>query len=199
MKRLLASGREELARSGAVGFNIEQVLRKSKVSRSSLYHHFQGREGLLVALELERVYTDLLRELDLMRTCMLETTDLSAMFGAIEFALTVAGQEAGKARRRQRVETIAAGNHSRAIRQVLVEAQIKGSQYFAETLQAAVDKGVFTLAAPVDGVSYLIQSLFVGRILVDLTDDDRLDKEWVNATMVVLRHLIKPVESAHHR
>lgn len=192
-ERLLEFGRRELASAGAVDFNIDRVLRKSKVSRSSLYHHFQSREGFLVALEFERVYSDTMRDMDLMRVFMLESSDLNAMFGAIEFALAVAGEEAGKVRRRQRIETLAAASRSPAILRLLAEAQITGSQHFAETLQMAADKGVFALSAPVGGVSYLIQSLFVGRILVDLTGDKQLEAEWVATTMNVLRHLLQPV------
>jgi len=191
-ERLLQFGRQELASAGAVDFNIDRVLRKSKVSRSSLYHHFQNREGFLVALEFERVYSDTMRDMELMRTFMVGSTNLNAMFGAIEFALALAGEKTGEVRRRQRVETLAAASHSPAIHRLLADAQIKGSQHFSETLQMAADKGAFVLAAPVDGVAYVIQSLFVGRILVDLTGDERLNAEWVTTTMVVLRHLLQP-------
>lgn len=187
---LLKHGRDELERSGTVNFNLDTVLRRSKVSRSSLYHHFTSREGFIVALEFERSYARQMRELELMRAFFTNATSDEQIFVTFEAGLVAAGKSDGRLRRQHRVETLAAAMRSDQLRKMLANAQVEGTAYFKETLKQAADRGVITLRAPIDGVAYVMQSLFVGRILVDLVDDQQVDADWVTAAMTTIRHLL---------
>ena len=187
---LLKHGRDELERSGTVKFSLDTVLRRSKVSRSSLYHHFTSREGIIVALEFERSYARQMRELELMRAFFASAADDEQIFLALEAGLVAAGKSDGRLRRQHRVETLAAAMRSDQLRKMLANAQVEGTAYFKETLKQAADRGVITLRAPIDGVAYVMQSLFVGRILVDLVDDQQVDADWVAAAMTTIRHLL---------
>lgn len=189
-ERILRFGRDELAKSGAIEFNLDRVLRRAKVSRSSLYHHFGSREGLIITLEVERLYDEVMQEMEILRAFLLGSSDREEIFGSIEFALAMAGEEAGRLRRRHRVESLAAASKSPGLRTLLADSQAAGSHHFAETLRLAAERGTFVTTVPVGGVSYVIQSLFVGRILVDITDDPAIDREWVAAAMSVIRHLL---------
>jgi len=183
-------GHDELERVGAVEFKLDRVLRKSKVSYSSLYHHFGSREGFIIALEFERVLADQMRDMELMRMFLLGSDEPRKVFEAIEFALAVAGEEAGRLRRQHRVESLAAASQSRRLRERLAEAQVIGSRHFAETLRLAAEKGVFNITLPIDGVAYVVQSLFVGRILVDITGDKVVDQQWVTTAVATIRYLL---------
>ena len=187
---LLKHGRDELERSGTVEFSLDTVLRRSKVSRSSLYHHFTSREGFIVALEFERSYARQMRELELMRAFFTNATSDEQIFVTFEAGLVAAGKSDGRLRRQHRVETLAAAMRSDQLRKMLANAQVEGTAYFKETLKQAADRGVITLRAPIDGVAYVMQSLFVGRILVDLVDDQQVDADWVTAAMTTIRHLL---------
>lgn len=189
-ERILRYGREELVKSGAIDFNLDRVLRRSKVSRSSIYHHFGSREGLIITLEVERLFDEVMQEMEILRAFLLGSSDHEEIFGSIEFALAMAGEEAGRLRRRHRIESLAAASKSPGLRSLLSESQAAGSHHFAETLRLAAERGTFVTTLPVDGISYVIQSLFVGRILVDLTDDPTIDREWVATAMSVIRHLL---------
>jgi hypothetical protein len=39
-------------------------------------------------------------------------------------------------------------------------------------------------------VAYLVQSILVGRVLVDLVDDAGIEREWVAAAIAALRRLL---------
>ena len=183
-------GREELERSGTVNFSLDTVLRRSKVSRSSLYHHFTSREGFIVALEFERAYARQMRELEGMRAFFAAATSDEQIFSALEAGLVAAGKSGGRIRRQHRVETLAAAIRSEELRKILASAQVEGTAHFKETLEQASARGIITLRAPIDGVAHLIQSLFVGRILVDLVNDQQVDADWVSAAMTTIRHLL---------
>ncbi|MFZ9707308.1 MAG: TetR/AcrR family transcriptional regulator [Ilumatobacteraceae bacterium] len=190
MEVLMRYGREELERSGTVRFSLDTVLRRSKVSRSSLYHHFTSREGFIVALEFERSYARQMRELEGMRAFFTVATSDEQIFSALEAGLVAAGESAGRLRRQHRVETLAAAIRSDDLRMILASAQLEGTAHFKETLEQVVERGIISLRAPIDGVAYLIQSLFVGRMLVDLVDDQQIDADWVSAAMTTIRHLL---------
>ena len=188
--RLLDFGHRELAEHGAVDFNLERVLRRSKVSRSSLYHHFQNRAGFITALEVEIVYRDLMADLEVMRSFILGSSDVEEVFASIEFALAASTGDEARRRRGHRVQSLAAGYSNPELRRILANAQRDGTAHFAETLQMAVDKGTFVVDQPIDGVAYLVQSILVGRVLVDLVDDAGIEREWVAAAIAALRRLL---------
>jgi AcrR family transcriptional regulator len=168
------------------------VLRRSQVSRSSLYHHFANREGFIAALEFENSVRRNMTEMEQMRTFILGSADREQVMQAIEFALAADGGESARARRQRRVESLAASGYSKQLREMLKEAQIAGSQYFAETLRLAVERGLVDTKLPVDGIAYAIQSMLVGRILVDITEDQSIDRNWAVTITEAIRHLLSP-------
>ncbi len=184
--------RKELDSVGPVKFNLDRVLEKSGVSRSSVYHHFGNRDGLVAAVETQRSVEEQQAEMDLMREFILSAQSSQQIFDAIEFALTVAAERDGAQRRSRRISRLTASHTNPALALAIHKAQVEGSQHLADTLEAARAKGLIAPIAPLLGISYVIQSLFVGRILVDVAEDKDIDAQWVSATMSTLRHLLNP-------
>jgi AcrR family transcriptional regulator len=183
-------GHEELERSGAVNFNLDTVLHESKVARGSLYHHFKSREGFIVALEFERSFTRQMKELEIFRTFFYSASSDEEIFQALEVGLIAAGRNEGKLRRQHRVESLAAALRSSELQRILADSQVEGTAHFRETLENTAKRGIISLRAPIDGVAYLLQSMFVGRILVDLVEDKKVDADWVAAAMTTIRYLL---------
>jgi AcrR family transcriptional regulator len=192
MQRLLKFGREELEQAGAVGFNVDRVLRRAKVSTSSLYHHFGNRDGFIVAVEFERSYNDLVREIEMLRTYVVSTDDPDALIKASEFVLTLGGEPRGKERRRHRVETLAAATRNPALRRMLSDAQREGTAKYMDVLRLAMEKRGGEPHYPIEGIAYLVQSILLGRVLVDLTDDDELGKAWETTALGAIRAVLSP-------
>jgi AcrR family transcriptional regulator len=184
--------RKEIDKVGPVKFNLDRVLEKSGVSRSSVYHHFGSRDGLIAAVETQRSVEEQQGEMELMREFILAAKSSQQIFDAIEFALTVAGDTQGAQRRSRRISSLTASQTNPALALALHNAQLEGSQHLADTLEAARANGLIDPIAPLLGISYMIQSLFVGRILVDISEDKDIDAQWVSATMSTLRHLLNP-------
>ena len=179
MQRLLKFGRAELHRSGAIGFNVDRVVRQSKVSASSLYHHFGSRDGFLAALEFERSFEEIMREMEMLNKYITESDDPEALFKVTELVFSHSGNPTSQERRRHRIETLAAASHNPGLRQM-------------EVLQLAVMKSGAKLEQPIEGIAYLIQSLLIGRTLVDLMDDSNLSTAWEQTALAALRGVLAP-------
>ncbi|MEY3054995.1 MAG: hypothetical protein RL550_1518, partial [Actinomycetota bacterium] len=84
---VLEHARAELEASGPVRFNLDRVIESSDVARSSVYHHFGSRAGLIATIELEHWVESQASELRGMRKFLLEANDFDEVLGAIEFAM----------------------------------------------------------------------------------------------------------------
>lgn len=190
MQKLLKLGAEELARTGTIDFNVDRVLRRAKVSTSSLFHHFGNRDGFLAALEYERAHANMMREIDMLRSFILSTDDPDAIVKAYQFALSLSGDGLGRERRRQRIESLAAAGHNAGLRRILIDFQRNGTAQYIEVLRLAIEKRGEASSFPIEGIAYVMQSLLLGRILVDLMDDDELAKAWEETALGAVRAVI---------
>ncbi len=176
--KLIEFASKELDRVGPVKFDIDSVLRKSKISKGSLYHHFGSKNGLLVAVETHqftKYLTDqntLLR--DLVETCQSADDFLSLMIAVIK----ISGSPEGRDLRKKRIRAIVAAQHDKELAEFVKTEQIKDSNYLAETLQIAKDRGWLMPDVDVLATSYWIQGLFIGHIMLDITGINDLDDAW---------------------
>lgn len=189
---VLRHARAELEASGPVKFNLDRVIESSGVARSSVYHHFGSRAGLIATLELEFWVDQQAAELRGLRKFLLEATELEEVFGAIEFVMRVDGGPEGRQRRSRRISSLVAADGIPALATTLREAQISGTTHLAETLRMLQERGTISPSVDLDGLAYFIQSILVGRVLVDVGDEEGVDQKWVDVAMTTLRHLFAP-------
>jgi len=189
---LLEATVEQLNEAGESEIRLENILAAADCSPSSLYHHFGNRDGFIVAVEFERSYGEIVREIDMLRTYVLSTDDPDALTKATEFALTLAGEPRGKERRLHRFETLAAAGRNPALRRMLADAQREGTAKYMEILRLAMEKRGETPRYPIEGIAYLVQSILLGRMLVDLIDDDELGKAWETTALGAIRAIHSP-------
>ncbi|MEY3091236.1 MAG: hypothetical protein RL413_595 [Actinomycetota bacterium] len=181
--------RAELDKYGAVKFNLDRVLEKSGVSRSSVYHHFGNRDGLIATVEVDRGLEDTLKEMEILRSFLLSSDNLEQVIGYIEIALNADDDKAGRLRRRRRIALHAASEHNKALASSLSNAQAEGTAHLVETLQMMKDRGIIDPSAPLPGIASAFQSLLIGRIYADMTGDDQSD--WVQAALVAIRAMLE--------
>lgn len=189
---VLRHARAELEVSGPVKFNLDRVIESSGVARSSVYHHFGSRAGLIATLELEFWVDQQAAELRGLRKYLLDANDFDEVFGAIEFVLRLDGGAEGRARRARRISSLVAADGIPALATTLRDAQVSGSAHLAETLRMLQEKGSISPNVELLGLSYFIQSILVGRVLVDVGDESGVDERWVDVAMATLRHLLAP-------
>lgn len=191
-ERILDHAEKELTNAGLVNFNLDRVILESGVSRSSVYHHFGGREGVIAAVETRWLVNSLgdgYRDMDEMFS---RITSGEEAFRLIEIGVTIAGSAAQREMRERRISTLAMSRTSPATRKILVDTQVKGTRDFADMIRRGRDSGLFDPVEPIDGIAHLIQSMLLGRILVDIVQDPGADDAWTKATIETLRLLLRP-------
>ncbi len=190
---ILKIAKAELEAHGPVKFNILRVIEESGVSRSSLYHHFSDRNGLITAIEVERYIEEIRFSNEMLRLVISSATSGARVFESLEVALLAASSTEGRQQRAHRIAVIAAAQSIPALQQALVEQSESGDAYLAETLEIARAKGLVATSAPMLPIARMISTLFIGRIAVDGFESEETDGAWVKMTVEILRFLLQPV------
>ena len=192
ISKIVEFAAKELDEVGAVQFNLDRVIEKSGVSRGSIYHHFGDRDGLIVAVEVSETVQILTSGNERMRRLFSEAHSGEEIIQGIESAIRAGDRGRGRNYRRRRIAGLATAQHSSAIAQALAEVQVSETAYFVETLRIGIDKGFIQPCEPLVGTADVIQSLLVGRILVDILNNEERDETWVLAAIEVFRALLRP-------
>lgn len=191
--RILQAAEEEMAEHGFVKFSVDGVIERSGVARSSVYHHFGGRDGLISAVETASTMKSLERGTAEFEKVLEELTSGEEAFALIEFGIRMFRSSENRQRRQRRISTLAAAQSAPAIREVLAKEQRLGSENLARVLAKVKERGLADPVEPLLGLAYVIQSLLVGRILVDISDDEDLDQQWEDAALSTLRLMLRPL------
>ncbi len=192
MSRIIDFALTEFNKFGPDNFNLDRVLEKSGVSRSSVYHHFGGRNGVIAAVEAKLVEKDV----DLNNIGLREFVNVASrateVLEVIKMEIAAGSKQEDKETRQRRVRTFAAAQGSDLLNQVLHSKQREATEYLCETLQIATTKGLIKPRVPEMAIAHLMLSLLFGRILVDLVGSENCDQLWTNATLESLEYLLNP-------
>lgn len=191
-KRIIHFAQQELESAGLVNFNLDRVIEASGVSRSSVYHHFGGREGVIAAVETEFLRSSLDAGMTELTELLSKVQTGEEAFTLVELGVLVSGSEKQKAIRRRRISTLAMVPNSPTTKKLLVTLQGPGTERFADLLRDLRDRGLCQPIEPIEGTAHLIQSILLGRILVDILEDPVTEAQWSQTVSQTLRFLLQP-------
>jgi len=191
-QHILKCAQAELEKYGPIKFNILRVIEESGVSRSSMYHHFGDRDGIIAAVEVERLISEIRYSNEMLRLALSAATSGETTFELLEQALLFASLPEGRQSRAHRVAVIAAAQNIPQLQESLVENHIFGDEYLAKTLEIVQSQGLIKMTQPSIDIARFISSIFIGRITVDGLKSDEVDAAWVKTTVAVLRFLLNP-------
>jgi len=192
MRIVIEHARAELDQHGPVEFNLDRVLEVSKVSRSSVYHHFGNRAGLIAAAEIQDSLEQFRRQLDTIRAVLDDSSTSEEMLTTLEVALAADGVPNSRRRRQRRIADLAVSQSNEMLNYAMAATQVDGTRELALILADGVERGLIWPEVPLDGIAYWLQSVLVGRILVDLANDPQLDDDWVATAMAAIRAVLCP-------
>jgi len=192
MSRVMKFAVAEFNKVGPDDFNLDRVLEKSGVSRSSVYHHFGGRHGVIAAVEAKLVEKDIDVNNIGLREFVNVANNAQEILAVIKLEIAQGSKQEDKVTRQRRVSTFVAAQRSELLYEVLQSKQRQATEYLCETLQIATSRGLIKPRVPEMGIAQIMLSLLFGRILVDLVGDETSDQLWTQATLESLEYLLNP-------
>ena len=193
MQTLMDAAISELETHGESGFDMDSVLNQTGVARSSLYHHFDNKAGLIAAAEIEIIRSSMHEENVMQRKMFEQCTSFKELFDIVTLFMRAESPDRGVDVRRSRTRLMTAALHNRKVQEAIVEAQQAESRYYAESLAIAQNNGVIRKDIDILAVSYWIQGQFFGRILLDLGEENfEIGAQWVETSLIALEAVLSP-------
>lgn len=184
---------DELRAVGPANFNVDRVQLTADVSRSSLYHHFGNREGLIVAATIQEIYEELNTGIIELRKFAESIDSGQVIVDYIKAAILGTSSQERRQKRLTRAGTFAAGRHSEMVAQALGDTEAKNLANFIELLVYTRERNLLNPREPLEGTIAVISSMLMGRIVVDFIDDKSVESGWVTVASDVVQDLLRPV------
>ena len=195
MSRILDHARRELDAFGPVKFNIMRVIEESGVSKSSVYHHFGGRDGVISAVEVQRLIDERMANNALLAEILASVNSGEECLDVIEAGLRVASNAAGRKNRSHRIAVVAAAQHIPVLTESLAEESRIADVALTEMLNGARDRGLINPTESVEDIARYMSSMFIGRSALDTYESEEFDAAWIRMSMGVLRGFLQPSPS----
>ena len=169
---------DSLNASGEVNLRLEAILEEVGVSPSSLYHHYGSMNGLIEAAQVERFRrANLGNAQELKRR--VETAETLEEFTAVVDEMLDTFLNVKRAIfRMQRASALGSAYGRPDLMEALGHSQRDALEIGAEALNIAKNKGF--IRKNLDSTAFVawFDSQAFGRVLVEITQDKKLGKEW---------------------
>ena len=187
IEKLLEVTISELDRVGLAEIDLDSLLRKSKISKGSLYHHFGSKNGLLAAAEAQQFMKYLKREGETFRELIEDCKSKQKFVDLVADVMKITRLEAIIDFRKKRVRAIAMSFNDENLAQVLKNAQIEVTEYLAGSFQIAKNRGWVKPDTDLMALSYWIQGVFIGHIMLDITEQTEHEEAWSEVAFQALQ------------
>lgn len=184
---------KELRAVGPANFNVDRVQLEADVSRSSLYHHFGNREGLIVAATIQEIHEELNTGISELRKFAETITSGQVIVDFIKAAVRDTSSAERREKRLARAGTFAAGRHSESVARALGETEAKNLEDFIDLLRYTKERNLLNPREPLEGTIAVISSMLMGRIVVDFLEDKSVENGWVEVASNVVEDLLRPL------
>ena len=178
MAKLIAVTAKEIDRVGLAKVDVESLLKKSKISKGSLYHHFGSKNGLLAAAAAQQFVTYLQSEGAAFRTLIENCASKKEFLKLIAGVMKITSLKRNREFRQKRVRAIAMSFNEKNLSKVIKAEQLVVTQYLAETFAVAQKRGWIKPDIDLVALSYFFQGVFIGHILLDVTNQVEYDERW---------------------
>ena len=178
MAKLLAVTAKELDRVGLAKVDVESLLKKSKISKGSLYHHFGSKNGLLAAAAAQQFVTYLQSEGADFRTLIENCGSKKEFLKLVAGIMKITSLKKNRKFRQKRVRAIAMSFNEKNLSKVIKAEQLVVTQYLAETFAIAQKRGWINPDIDLVALSYFFQGVFVGHVLLDITNEVEYNEQW---------------------
>ena len=190
MARLMVQARIELANKGVDNFDLDAVLERAEAARSSLYHHFGSKFDLIYTAQLEELAEGLNNDNLFFRFLAETSTSEEEFFNKLADLMRATSTKEFVEFRRRRIQVLASATQNDKLGEAVRVAQVQGNLYFAETLEILRTRGWINPKHDLHAVTYMIQGLLIGHIILDFSHLPELEEGWVDLAMESIVNLV---------
>jgi AcrR family transcriptional regulator len=190
MARLMKQARIELVKNGVDNFDVEAVLERAEAARSSLYHHFGSKFELIYTAQLEELSEGLNNDKQLFRFLVESSTSEEDFFGKLAELMKLTSSKDLVEFRQRRIQVLASATHNEKLAEAIRVAQVSGNLYFTESLEVLRTRGWINPKHDLHAVTYMIQGLLFGHIMLDFSQLPELEEGWVELAIQTIVDLV---------
>jgi AcrR family transcriptional regulator len=190
MARLMKQARIELAKNGVDNFDVEAVLERSEAARSSLYHHFGSKFDLIYTAQLEELAESLNNDNQVFRFLVETSTSEEEFFARLADLMKATSTKELAEFRRRRIQVFASATHNDKLAEAIRVAQVEGNLFFTDSLEILRTRGWINPQHDLHAVTYMIQGLLFGHIMLDFSQLPELEDGWVEIALQTIVNLV---------
>lgn len=190
MARLMKQTRIELVKNGVDNFDVEAVLERAEAARSSLYHHFGSKFELIYTAQLEELTEGLNNDNQLFRLLIETATSEGDFFDELTALMRATSSAELVAFRQRRIQVLASATHNAKLAEAIRVAQVEGNLYFTDSLEILRTRGWINPQHDLHAVTYMIQGLLFGHIMLDFSQLPELEDGWVELAIQTIVDLV---------
>ena len=187
--RILEAAIVAIEAGGEAGLRLDAVAVEAGITKPSIYYFFGDREGLVAAAQAERYRRLMLTGLT-EAIAMTRAATSREEFEALlpRYVEVVVGPDSAY-RRAQRIGVLGSAISRPALTEEVTAATRRAMELTTELAMIPRDRGWATSTYDADAIALWWLSHTLGRHLVDLVGDERLDQQWQAMALAHLRYL----------
>ena len=175
---------------GPQGFTVDQLLDNSKISKGSLYHHFEDFNDVIIAAQVERFAQYVEEDIAGVTQVLLAATSREDLLKRLDTVSLIAHSPERAKRRGDRMEILSSARHSEKMKLALGPVQARLTASFADLIREMQSRQWVTKEISPEAVAVFIQAYSLGLVVNDASSDHIDMAKWHQLISHMLRTLI---------
>ena len=175
---------------GPQGFTVDQLLDNSKISKGSLYHHFEDFNDVIIAAQVERFAQYVEEDIAGVTQVLLAATSREDLLSRLDTVSLIAHSEERAKRRGDRMEILSSARHSEKMKLALGPVQARLTASFADLIREMQSRQWVTTEISPEAVAVFIQAYSLGLVVNDASSEHIDMAAWHQLISRMLRTLI---------
>lgn len=192
--RILETTISVLEVGGDDAVKVLEIAAAADVSTGSIYHHFDGRDGLVIAARLQQFRAALPEDLAVIEWVVDHAADVDEFRVSMSEVARVAHSSARAANRRTRADVISAGHMHPALAAALADEQHRLAEAIAAAMSRGQDRGLVDPQLQPHALAVVFMGLAFGMLLGDIDTHRPVDPE---AWQALIDKLIDNILTGH--
>lgn len=177
-----------------MGFRVDEVLAETGTSPSSLYHHFDGRDGLIEAAWIDLARSQSTGDGEALRRSFAEATDPADALRRVQQLVGSAQHPERVRRRAQRLQLFGSALARPSLLAALAEVEAETIALYVEAIGHAQLRGLVRADRDAAMIAKFVRSLVFGQVTYELSQQADDPAAWSALIDDQLAYLVLPTD-----